>query len=161
MCPGLERPNIWVILAAVNCSGPDTNVAEAQEKSALSCSPLLAPHAQGAHAGGAAAARARLPRARRGAIACSWQSVVARWEPCGARRETEGKALPSTAPHAMWTSWCGGLTHEARAAGGKGPHGTSFPLWDCSPVCPVGSMENASAYQHSMPIRPSSSFKFP
>lgn len=70
-------------------------------------------------------------------------------------------ALPGAAWHAMWTSWWGGLAHRTRAAGGKGLHGTSSPLWDSSPGHPVGSMQNASSYQHSMPLRPSSSFKFP
>lgn len=37
-------------------------------------------------------------------------------------------------------SWWGGLAHRIRAAGGKGLHGTSFPLWDSSPGHPVGSM---------------------
>lgn len=60
----------------------------------------------------------------------------------------------------MPSGW-GGLTNDARAADGKRLHSTSFPLWVCFPGHPVGSMENASAYQHSMPLKISSSFTFP
>ena len=153
MCPAFERPNIRVIQTAVKCSRPDTNVQRRRRSQACPAAPC-------------SRACAHLPRARRGAIAGSLQSMAAGWEPPGARREREGRALPSASqgspPRPVDRDlWWGGLTYEARAAGGKGLHGTSFPLWDCSPGRPVGSMENASAYQHSMPVRPSSSFKFP
>lgn len=65
-------------------------------------------------------------RAGRAALARRWQSA---WSKDGCMGAEPSPALPRAALHATWTSLRGGLTHQARADGGKGLHSAAFPPW--------------------------------
>lgn len=116
--------------------------AEAQ-KSALPCSPLLTPHAQGACTGGAAVSHAHLPRARRGATCTQLAKRSGRLRASWSKEGAWGQSPPQRFPGQP-------CSHVDQLMGRVNPRGKGH-WWKGTPqpIFPsVGLLSRSSCWKH-------------